>query len=263
MRRILDRYEQVSGQMINYSKSAVNFSPNTTEEDRWEVCTQLGVREVHEPGNYLGMLMHIGRRKMSSFSFLLERVEQKLQGWHNKTLSKSGKVTLLKNAAQVVPNFWMSLFLIPIEICEGLEKKMNKFWWTSSSTGGGIRWLSWDRLCESKEGGGFGFKKLRDFNISMLAKQGWRFINNSNPLVTSLMRAKYFPGSDFLNAELGDNPSYIWRSIHEAQQTVRQGCRRNIGNGRNTNVWKDPWLPCIDNGYIITEMPSELQHIQV
>lgn len=84
MRRILDRYEQLSGQMINYSKSAVNFSPNTTEEDRGEVCTQLGVREVQEPGNYLGMLMRIGRRKVSSFSFLLERVEQKLQGWQNK-----------------------------------------------------------------------------------------------------------------------------------------------------------------------------------
>lgn len=99
MRNILDRYEKESGQMINYSKSTVMFSPNTTEENRQIVCSQLGVREVQEPGYYLGMPMNIGWRKMGSFSFLVERVEQKIQGWQNITLSKSGKVTLLKTAA--------------------------------------------------------------------------------------------------------------------------------------------------------------------
>lgn len=126
---------------------------------------------------------------------------------------KLGKVTLLKTAAQVIPNFWMNMFLIPADICDTIEKRMNRFWWSNKDTGSGIKWLSWGRMCECKEGGGLGFKNLKDFNILMLAKQGWRFINNSNPLVTSLMKAKYFPGSDFLNAKMGDNPSYIWRSI--------------------------------------------------
>lgn len=69
--------------------------------------------------------------------------------------------------------------------------------------------MACDRLCQVKDAGGLGFKDLRQFNIAMLAKQGWRLLNESNPLVTSIMKARYYPRSDFLNATLGENPSYM------------------------------------------------------
>lgn len=114
--------------------------------------------------------MYIERHKSATFMFLQDRVEQKLQGWNNQAISKAGKITLLKTAAQMIPNFWMSLFLVPAEICEGIEKRMNAFWWCNGSANRGIKWMNWEKLCEVKEGGGLGFKKLRDFNVAMLAK---------------------------------------------------------------------------------------------
>ncbi|KAL8120503.1 hypothetical protein AgCh_017618 [Apium graveolens] len=48
-------------------------------------------------------------------------------------------------------------------------------------------------LCEANRGG-LGFKKLGEFNMAMLAKQGWRLLNNSNPLVTQLMNARVVEG---------------------------------------------------------------------
>ncbi|XP_074347222.1 uncharacterized protein LOC141686059 [Apium graveolens] len=69
MRSNLDHYEKESGQMINYDKFTVIFSPNTTEENKQIVCSRLGVRELQEPGNYLEMPMSIGRRKIASFFF--------------------------------------------------------------------------------------------------------------------------------------------------------------------------------------------------
>lgn len=86
------------------------------------------------------------------------------------------------------------------------------------AAGRGIKWLVWDKLCASREGGGLECKKLRNFNVVMLAKQGWRIINNDvNPLVTKLMQARYFPRTGFFNVDMGANPSYVWRSIMEAQ----------------------------------------------
>lgn len=178
-------------------------------------------------------------------------------------MSKAGKITLLKTAAQTIPNFWMNLLLIPTEICDKIEKKMNEFWWKNRSSGRGIKWLSWDKLCNVKEDAGLGFKKLREFNVAMLAKQAWRLLNNSNPMVTAFMKARYYPRNEFLDATLGNNPSYLWRSIMEAQGVVKQGGRKRIGNGMTTKVWKVPWLPCLENGYLSTETPPGLDNIVV
>lgn len=82
-------------------------------------------------------------------------------------------------------------------------------------------------------------------------------MNNENPLVTAFMQAMYFPNSDFLNAELGANPSYMWKSILIAQEILKQGCRKRIGNGESTRFWKVPWLPYNENGFLTTNMPQE------
>lgn len=197
------------------------------------------------------------------FKPLTERIEQKLQGWANKSLSKGGKAILLKTAAQSIPNFLMNLLLLPAEVCDEIQKKMNGFWWGNGGNGKGIRWMAWERMCIVKEDGGMGFRDLRKFNIAMLAKQGWRLLNNENSLVTSLMKARYYPRSDFLNAELGANPSYMWRSILAAQDILKQGCRRRIGDGQSTRIWEVPWLPCRENGNLSTIMPPELENATV
>ena len=142
MKNILLRYEGISGQAINFNKSNVVFSKNTTTQNRDVVCRILEVKEVNTPGNYLGMPMHIGRKKTVVFNGLTERVKSKLQGWRHKSISKAGKLTLLKTAAQSIPNFWMNLFLFPKEVCEGIHKQMNSFWWGNGGNGKGVKWCS-------------------------------------------------------------------------------------------------------------------------
>ncbi|XP_074374535.1 uncharacterized protein LOC141714938 [Apium graveolens] len=44
----------------------------------------------------------------------------------------------------------------------------------------------------------------------------------------------------------------------EAQDMVKQDCRKRIGDGRSTEVWKIPWLSCKLNGFLTTLMPEEL-----
>lgn len=69
MKNILNRYEGISGQKINYTKSMVTFSSNTPASSREDVCMQLGVREMQNPGKYLSMLMVVGRNKICTFTF--------------------------------------------------------------------------------------------------------------------------------------------------------------------------------------------------
>ena len=81
------------------------------------------------------------------------------------------------------------------------------------------------------------------FNLALLAKQSWRLQTNTNSLVHKVFKARYFPNGDYLSAELGNHPSYAWRSILAAQSIVRQGHQWQVGNGQNLDIWNDKWLP--------------------
>ena len=56
-------------------------------------------------------------------------------------------------------------------------------------------------------------------------------------LLYRLFKARYFPNSEFLQASIGNNPSYAWRSIMAAQYLVQQGTRWSVGNGNSIRVW--------------------------
>jgi hypothetical protein len=58
-----------------------------------------------------------------------------------------------------------------------------------------------------------GYKDLENFNLALLAKQGWQFIQNPHFFVAKVFKEKYFPTTTFLEAGLGRNPYFAWRSI--------------------------------------------------
>ncbi|XP_074353507.1 uncharacterized protein LOC141703747 [Apium graveolens] len=101
-----------------------------------------------------------------------------------------------------------------------------------------------------------GFRDFRDFNIAMLGKQGWRFVSNPNSLVSRLYKARYFPKGTFLEAEAGNNPSFVWRSILEAKDLIKSGMRWKVGSGDFINILGQPWLLDDHNPFITSNSRS-------
>ncbi|XP_060969815.1 uncharacterized protein LOC133037031 [Cannabis sativa] len=56
-------------------------------------------------------------------------------------------------------------------------------------------------------------------------------------------------------AELGNNPSFVWRSIWGAQNLVKRGAIHTIGNGASTSILSHPWLPSSDNRFVSSTHP--------
>ena len=79
--------------------------------------------------------------------------------------------------------------------------------------------------------GGMSFKDLTAFNLDMLGKQGWKFQTEPNSLVSRIFKARYFPSQTYLIANIGHNPSYVWRSITCSRFLVCGGSRWSIGTG--------------------------------
>jgi hypothetical protein len=79
--------------------------------------------------------------------------------------------------------------------------------------------------------------------LALLARQGWRILQNPQTLSARILKAIYFPQTDFLSTELGAHPSRVWRSIMEGRVVLATGLIRCIGTGEETDAWNDNWIP--------------------
>lgn len=171
IKECLSYYAQASGQLVNFHKSCNHFSRNTSNPIASAISQILQVSIEREPSVYLGLPNLVSKNRYEIFRYIKERVWNKMQGWKGKILSRSSKEILIKSVIQSIPSYVMSVFLLPKRLCDEVESLMNKFWWCSNvDNRGGIRWMSWDRLCSPKKIGGMGFRKIRDFNLSFIGK---------------------------------------------------------------------------------------------
>lgn len=254
LKEALQLYATAAGQLINFDKSLICFSKNVPHEVRRVICGTLLVNEHDNLGFYLGLPTAIGRNKAEVFQFVKDKFWKRLNSWKHKALSRVGKEVLVKSVLQSLPSYVMNLFLLTQGICDDLQKMMARFWWGSKADGSRkIHWLSWDRLARHKHFGGLSFRRIRQFNVAMLGKLGWHLFVNSSSLASQILRARYFPDSSFLEAPLGTNPSYVWRSIRESQDLIRNGLSWRVGNGKDISIWIDNWLPDCELPTVTTE----------
>lgn len=73
-------------------------------------------------------------------------------------------------------------------------------------------------------------------------------------MVSRIFKARYFPSTSFLEAELGNNPSYFWRSIWSSQELIRAGARVWIGNGLSIPISGSSWLQDEFDHYVTTDL---------
>ncbi|XP_057993055.1 uncharacterized protein LOC110651573 [Hevea brasiliensis] len=260
---IISNYAMASGQLINFSKSLLCFSTNTSPAVHDSITNILHVIEHDNIGNYLGLPTVVGRNKKEVFQFVKDKVWHRLHSWSRHTLSRAGKEILLKTVLQALPNYVMNLFLLPKTLCKELQHTIMAFWWGKGINHERcIHWLGWDRLCYHKSLGGLGFKKLHQFNLAILSKMAWSLVVNPDSLATRLLKAKYYLDSSFFTAPLGSSPSYIWRSIHATQSLICSGLCWHIGTCNQVNIWSNAWLRDPDNGFVTTQ-PMADSSVQV
>ncbi|KAL5767957.1 hypothetical protein ACOSP7_014537 [Xanthoceras sorbifolium] len=151
MKQILQVYGEASGQIINFSKSAVCFSGGVQVPNQLLMANILGVPLVGCHERYLGMLSFAGRNKQVLFQALVDRVWSKIKGWKNKLLAVGGKEILIKAVIQSIPAFSMNLFKLPLKLIRDLHRLASRFWWWDSSQASRkIHWCKWEVLCKNQ-----------------------------------------------------------------------------------------------------------------
>jgi len=90
-----------------------------------------------------------------------------------------------------------------------------------------------------------GFQDIYTSNLAMLARQGWRHVQNKESLCCGGTFKIRSLCCRILGAKAVAKPgmSYSWRSILKGVQVLKKGIIWRVGNGANIKIWKDPSIP--------------------
>ena len=112
----LEKHCRWSGQMLNRAKSGIIFSKLTHQQTRRGIKHILQMKSLKTDSVYLGAPLFLTKAPTKDFKFLQKRLEAKLNGWRSKTLSWTGRSTVIKMVAQALPTYTMSTFDIPTKV---------------------------------------------------------------------------------------------------------------------------------------------------
>ncbi|KAK3195383.1 hypothetical protein Dsin_026693 [Dipteronia sinensis] len=96
IKTMLEEYERASGQVINFSKSAMCVSPSFWAIVGERLASMMGIKLVDCHENYLGLPCFTLTNKRKLFATIVDRVWAKIKGWGKKLLSVGGKEVILK-----------------------------------------------------------------------------------------------------------------------------------------------------------------------
>lgn len=70
----------------------------------------------------------------------------------------------------------------------------------------------------------------------LVAKQVWRMLEKPDSLVAQVFKARYFKNCDIMEAQIGNNSSFTWKSLCWGKELLREGLGWIIVNGKDINA---------------------------
>ncbi|KAE8713525.1 hypothetical protein F3Y22_tig00110206pilonHSYRG00049 [Hibiscus syriacus] len=98
---VLDRFDE-SGHLINSAKTQIFFSSNCPLSTRQAISQRFDFEELRILESIGGSVTH-NRVTKATYSYLIDRLTQRLSGWMTKCLTLAGRITLAKATLQAIP----------------------------------------------------------------------------------------------------------------------------------------------------------------
>ena len=128
IRKVLEKFCVASGQKVSLEKSKFFFSDNVSRNLGKLISDSSGIASTRDLEKYLGMPVLQKRINKDTFGDILEKMNSRLAGWKEKTLSFAGRLTLTKAVLSSIHVHSMSSVLLPQFIHSKLDRFLDLFY---------------------------------------------------------------------------------------------------------------------------------------
>jgi len=241
-------FQAFSGLCVNYSKSGLLV---IGKDEAWakQVEKLLGCVQIKLPIKYLGIPLGANMRKASSWQSVLDKVQKRLLSWKSCSLSRAGKVVMIKAVLNSLPMYYLSMFKIPKKVANDIVRIQRKFLWSGEKGGRFIPLVKWDIVQKQKSEGGLGVGDLEKKNAALLFKWWWRFINEEDMLWKKVIQSIHREGHGLIPTCSANRSTGPWQTIKRLitdkqplSLKIMQNLQVEVGNGERTKFWEDKWL---------------------
>lgn len=97
----------------------------------------------------------------------------------------------------------MQIAKLPLGLCDNIDRRVRSFIWDGPNKERIelVVWLNhkWDKVTQPKKRGGLGIQCTMDMNMALMAKLGWRMLNDTNSQWANVLVNKYMGGKREVN----------------------------------------------------------------
>ncbi|GJX52930.1 hypothetical protein Tco_0281299 [Tanacetum coccineum] len=197
----LDEFKYASGLVPSPPKSTAYFC-NVLNHTKLAILDIIPFEEGRLPVKYLGVPLISSRLVYRDCKELIEKVQNRIQDWKNKSLSAAGRLQLICSVISSMHVYWASVFIFSSRILLDIEQLMRGFLWCQGDMRRGKAkeslWVKWIDVY-----------KLR--------------------------------GRSFWDIHFRGNMTWGWRKMLQLRPIIWQHVWYKIGDGSTVYTWFDRW----------------------
>ncbi|XP_012828844.1 PREDICTED: uncharacterized protein LOC105950071 [Erythranthe guttata] len=129
LRNMLHKYEASSGHLISLEKNSFYTSKGLDARKFQKIKEWSGCSHKNMPPKYLGVPIYKGPCLVKHFDYLVQQVQNRLEGWQSEFLNFGGHIIFVKLVLYSLPNHTLSSDLVPKQVLDRMERLFCKFLW--------------------------------------------------------------------------------------------------------------------------------------
>ena len=189
--------------------------------------------------------------RTSSWQGVIDKIQKRLRAWKGNSLSRAGRLTMIKAVLNCMPIYYLSLFRMPKKVSKEIIRIQRIFLWGGSVDGKHMSLVKWDIIQLPKNKGGLGVGNLVIKNAALLFKWWGRYACEEEPLWKRVIQSIHNEDQVAIPSLKPSQVPGPWQAVKKllrnkqpSSEAFFQQIKVKIGNGSKTRFWEDPWLQC-------------------